>query len=50
MLVHQEAIAAHNMLVQVPGDGVVGLLGDIPRGAAANSWVGVAADSCLWCT
>jgi hypothetical protein len=48
MLIHQEAIAAHNVLVQVPGDGIVGLPGDIPRGTAANSWVGVTTDPRLY--
>jgi hypothetical protein len=48
MLVHQEAIATHNVLIQVPGDGTVNFLGDIPCDTAVNSWVGVAPDPCLY--
>ena len=49
MLIHQETIATHDVLVQVPSGSVVGLLGDVPGDAAANAWVSVAANSCLQC-
>ena len=48
MLIHQKAVATQNVLVQVPGDGIVDMLGNSPRDLAADSWVGVAADSCLF--